>query len=108
MRVGFALLVALCVSCASPSPRSTATPESGTVPAANTPAAGAQPSVIITADPQAVTGCRRITTTEQAYDVQQSEQWRKLQEEAARLGGNTVLVSTEGNRKAEIYSCSKP
>lgn len=106
MRIGLALLLALCVSCTSPPPQSPSTAAGATVQQA-TPAVPS-PSVTVTKDPQAVTGCRRITTTEQVYDIREPEQWRKLQEEAARLGGNTVLVSTEGDRKAEIYSCSKP
>jgi hypothetical protein len=110
MRIGLALLLllALCVSCASPAPKSPAAAPGGTVQQA-TPAAAVPPtSVIVTTDPHAVTGCRRITSTEQGYDIRESDQWRKLQEEAARLGGNTVLVSTKGDRKAEIFSCSKP
>lgn len=106
MRIGLGLLLALCVSCTSPAPQSPSTAAGATVQQA-TPAVPS-PSVTVTKDPQAVTGCRRITTTEQVYDIREPEQWRKLQEEAARLGGNTVLVSTEGDRKAEIYSCSKP
>ena len=108
MRIGLALLLALCVSCASPAPKSPAAAPESTIQQTTPAADGSHPSVIVTADPQAVAGCRRITTTEQAYDIKDSEQWRKLQEEAARLGGNTVLVSAEGDRKAEIYSCSKP
>ena len=108
MRIGLALLVAACVSCASASPKSAATPEGNTVPQATTPAAGAQGSVIVTTDPHAVLGCRLITRTVQGYDIREPDEWRKLQEEAARLGGNTVLVSTKGDRKAEIFSCSKP
>jgi hypothetical protein len=108
MRIGLALLLALCVSCASPAPKSSSAAAGATVAEATPAAAVPSPSVTVTTDPQAVTGCRRITTTEQVYDIREPEQWRKLQEEAARLGGNTVLVSTEGDRKAEIYSCSKP
>ena len=108
MRIGLALFVALCVSCASPAPKSPPAAAGGTVEQAAPAAAVPQQSVIVTTDPHAVTGCRRITTTEQGYDIRESDQWRKLQEEAARLGGNTVLVSTGGDRKAEIYSCSKP
>jgi hypothetical protein len=108
MRIGLALLLALCVSCASPAPKSPAAPAAGTVSEATPAATVAQPSVIVTTDPHAVMGCRRITTTEQGYDIRDSEQWRKLQEEAARLGGNTVLVSTKEDRKADIFSCSKP
>jgi hypothetical protein len=108
MRIGLALLLALCVSCASPAPKSPAAAAGGTVSEATPAATVAQPSVIVTTDPHAVMGCRRITTTEQGYDIRDSEQWRKLQEEAARLGGNTVLVSTKEDRKADIFSCSKP
>jgi hypothetical protein len=105
MKIGLALLVALCVCCASPAPKS-ATPASS--PAAEAaPPAGAPPAVIVTSDAKAVTGCRSITRLEQAYDIRDQDQWRKLQEEAARLGGNTVLVSGEDNR-AEIFSCPKP
>jgi hypothetical protein len=108
MRIGLAFFIALCVSCASPAPKSPAAAAGGTVQQATPAAAVPPPSVIVTTDPHAVTGCRRITSTEQAYDIREPDEWRKLQEEAARLGGNTVLVSTEGDRKAEIYSCSKP
>ena len=111
MKIGFALLVALCVSCASPTPRSAATPEANPAPAAAvaaTPPSDAQPSVIITTDPHAVMGCRLISHTTEGYDIREPVQWRKLQDETARLGGNTALVSTEGDRKADIYSCTKP
>lgn len=111
MKIGPALLVALCISCASSTPRSAATPEANPAPAAAvaaTPPSGAQPSVIITTDPHAVMGCRLISHTTEGYDIREADQWRKLQDETARAGGNAALVSTEGDRKADIYSCSKP
>jgi hypothetical protein len=108
MRIGLALLAAACVSCASSSPKPAATPEGGAVPQATTPAAAEQASVIVTTDPHAVLGCRLITRTLQGYDIREPDEWRKLQEETARVGGNTVLVSTKGDRKADIFSCSKP
>jgi hypothetical protein len=49
-----------------------------------------------------------ITRTVEAYDIRDPDQWRKLQEEAARRGGNTVLVSIKGDRKGEIFACKKP
>ena len=107
MKIGWTLLLALSVSCTSAS-KSSPAPAGGATPQAAATAAVPPPSVIVTTDPQAVMGCRRITTTEQGYDIRDSEQWRKLQEEAARLGGNTVLVSTKEDRKADIFSCSKP
>jgi len=55
-----------------------------------------------------VSGCRLISRTEQAYDIREPDQWRKLQEEAARLGGNAAMVPVEGDHKAEIYACSRP
>ena len=111
MRIGLALLVALCVSCASPAPRSAATPEGGPAPAAAvaaTPSSAAQPSVIVTTDPHAAMGCRLITHTTEGYDIRDPDQWRKLQDETVRLGGNTALVTVEGDRKADIFSCAKP
>jgi len=110
MRIGLTLLVAFCVSCASPAPKPTAaTAGEAARPAAVAPPAGeAQSSVIVTTDPHAVMGCRLITRTVQAYDIREPDEWRKLQEEAARRGGNTALVSLEGDRKADIFSCSKP
>ena len=108
MKIGLALLVVLCVSCASPAPKSPAPMAGETAPPATAPVAAAQPSVIVTTDPNAVAGCRQITRTEQTYDIRQPDQWRRLQEEAARLGGNTALVAAEGDQKADIYSCSKP
>ena len=111
MKIGLVLLVALCVSCASPTPRSAATPETAPAPAAAvaaTPSSGTQPSVIITTDPHAVMGCRLISHTTEGYDIREPDQWRKLQDEPARRGGNTALVSLEGDRKADIFSCVKP
>jgi hypothetical protein len=64
--------------------------------------------VIVTTDPHAVMGCRLIVRTSQGYDIREPDEWRKLQEETARRGGNTALVSLEGDRKADIFSCSKP
>jgi hypothetical protein len=106
MKIGLAILVALCVSCASSTPRSAATPEAN--PAAAAPSSDAQPSVIITTDPHAVMGCRLITKTTAGYDIREPDQWRKLQDETARLGGNAALVSIKGDRKADIFSCTKP
>jgi len=60
------------------------------------------------ADPHAVMGCRMITRTVKGYDIRESEEWRQLQEEAAHRGGNTVLVSLEGDRKGDIFACKKP
>jgi hypothetical protein len=110
MRIGSALFVALFllpVSCAPPGPKSAATTAGDTVPQATPGAADQPPSVIVTTDPQAVAGCRRIGRTEQGYDIGEPEQWRKLQDEAVRRGGNTVLATIEGDRTAEIFSCSK-
>jgi hypothetical protein len=103
MRIGLTLLVVLCVSCASSTPPPPATTEA----AAASPAA-APPAVIVTTDPHAVMGCRLITRTVQGYDIREPDEWRQLQEETARRGGNTALVSLEGDRKADIFSCSKP
>ena len=111
MKIGLALLVALCVSCASSTPRSAATPEANPAPAAAVaapPSSDAQPSVIITTDPHAVMGCRLITKTTAGYDIREPDQWRKLQDETVHRGGNTALVSLEGDRKADIFSCTKP
>ena len=108
MRIGLALLLALCVSCASPAPKSPAAAAGGTVSEATPAAATAQASVIVTTDPHAVMGCRLIVRTSQGYDIREPDEWRKLQEETARRGGNTALVSLEGDRKADIFSCSKP
>ena len=108
MRIGLALLLALCVSCASPAPKSPAAPAAGTVSEATPAAAVAQTSVTVTTDPHAVMGCRLIVRTSQGYDIREPDEWRKLQEETARRGGNTALVSLEGDRKADIFSCSKP
>ena len=113
MKIGLALLVAVCVSCASPTPRSAAAPEANPAPApaaavAAPPSSDAQPSVIITTDPHAVMGCRLINHTTQGYDIREPDQWRKLQDETARRGGNTALVSLEGDRKADIFSCTRP
>ena len=108
MKVGLAILVALCVSCASSTPRSAATPEANPAPAAATPSSDAQPSVIITTDPHAVMGCRLIAHTTQGYDIREPDQWRKLQDETVHRGGNTALVSLEGDRKADIFACTKP
>jgi len=49
-----------------------------------------------------------ITRTVKGYDIRESEEWRQLQEEAAHRGGNTVLVSLEGDRKGDIFACKKP
>lgn len=105
MRKALALLVLLCAACASQKPK----PPAAESAAAQPPATNAGPSaVIVTADPHAVMGCRLITRTVEGYDIRDADQWRKLQEEAARLGGNTVLVSTKGDRKGEIFACKKP
>ncbi len=104
MRIGLTLLVAFCVSCASPAPKPTA----ATAGEAARPAAVDSPAVIVTTDPHAVMGCRLITRTIQGYDIREPDEWRQLQEETARRGGNTALVSIKGDRKADIFSCSKP
>lgn len=106
MKIAWTLLLALGVGCTAskptPAPAGAASPQSaGTV-------AVAAPSVIVTTDPNAVSGCRLISKTDVAYDIREPEQWRKLQEEAARLGGNAALVPVEGDHKAEIYACSRP
>ncbi len=108
MRVGLALFVVLCVSCASPAPKSPVTSTGTAAPEAASPAAVPPPSVIVTTDAQAVTGCRSIARTEKGYDIREPAEWRSLQEEAARLGGNTVLVSADAGNKAEIFACPKP
>ena len=108
MRIGLALLLALCVSCASPAPKSPAAAAGATASEATPAAAVAQTSVTVTTDPHAVMGCRLIVRTSQGYDIREPDEWRKLQEETARRGGNTALVSLEGDRKADIFSCSKP
>ena len=108
MRIELALLVAFCVSCAPPAPMSPAASAGSAAPEAASPAAVPAPSVIVTTDAQAVTGCRSITRTEKGYDIREPAEWRSLQEEAARLGGNTVLVSVDADRKAEIFSCTRP
>jgi hypothetical protein len=110
MRIRLALVVALCVSCASPAPKSAPATAGDTAPApqAAAPAAAGQPSVIVTTDPHAVMGCRLLVHTTEGYDIREPDQWRKLQEETARRGGNTALVSVEGDRKADIFSCAKP
>jgi hypothetical protein len=104
MRIGLTLLVAFCISCASPAPKPTA----ATAGEAARPAAVEPQAVIVTTDPHAVMGCRLITHTAQGYDIREPDEWRNLQEETARRGGNTALVSLEGDRKADIFSCSKP
>jgi hypothetical protein len=105
MKVGLPLLLAFAVACSS-APKSTPTPSGASPPAGGTVAVAA-PSVIVTTDPNAVRGCRLISKTEQAYDIREPDQWRKLQEEAARLGGNAAMVPVEGDQKAEIYACSR-
>ena len=108
MRIGLALLVALCMSCAAPAPKSPAASTGSTAPEAASPAAVPPPTVIVTTDAQSVTGCRSITRTEKGYDIREPAEWRSLQEEAARLGGNTVLISGEADHTAEIFACPKP
>jgi hypothetical protein len=105
MRTALALFVTLSLSCTSAAPKSTATP-AGSPAAEAAPPAGAPPAVIVTSDPNAVTGCRSIGRLDQAYDIREQDQWRKLQEEAARLGGNAALVAGEDHR-AEIFACPK-
>ena len=102
MKKGLALLVLLCAACASQTPKSSGAP-GATQPATEEPSA-----VIVTTDPHAIMGCRMITRTIKGYDIRDPDQWRKLQEEAARRGGNTVLVSIKGDRKGEIFACKKP
>ena len=108
MRIGLALLVALCMSCAAPAPKSPAASTRTTAPATPSPAAVPPPTEIVTTDAQSVTGCRSITRTEKGYDIREPAEWRSLQEEAARLGGNTVLISGEADHTAEIFACPKP
>jgi hypothetical protein len=104
MRKELALLVLLVTACASQKAKPPAG-ESAAQPAATT---GEPSAVIVTTDPHAILGCRMITRTVEAYDIRDPDQWRKLQEEAARRGGNTVLVSIKGDRKGEIFACKKP
>jgi hypothetical protein len=104
MRTALALFVTLSLSCASTAPKST-TPAGSPAAGAVAPA-GAPPAVIVTSDPNAVTGCRSIGRLDQAYDIREQDQWRKLQEEAARLGGNAALVAGQDHR-AEIFACPK-
>ncbi len=101
MKKGLALLVLLCAACASqkPKPTTAAQPAAATV---------GPPTVIVTTDPHAVMGCRMITRTIEGYDISDPVQWRNLEEETARRGGNTVLISITGDRKGEIFACKKP
>jgi hypothetical protein len=105
MKIAWTLLLTLGVGCTAsktPAPAGAASAQSaGTV-------AVAAPSVIVTTDPNAVSGCRLISKTDQAYDIREPDQWRKLQEEAARLGGNAAMVPVEGDHKAAIYACARP
>jgi len=103
MKKGLALLVLLGAACASQAPKSTAAPGAAAQPATVEPSA-----VIVTTDPHAVMGCRMITRTVKGYDIREPEEWRKLQEEAAHRGGNTVLVSLKGDRRGDIFACTKP
>jgi len=103
MRKALPLLLLVSVFCASSKPKAPAETGAATQPAAVEPAA-----VIVTTDPHAVMGCRMITRTVKGYDIREPEEWRKLQEEAAHRGGNTVLVSLEGDRKGDIFACKKP
>ena len=105
MRTALALFVTLSLSCASTAPKST-TPAGSPAAAGGVAPAGAPPAVIVTSDPNAVTRCRSIGRLDQAYDIREQDQWRKLQEEAARLGGNAALVAGEDHR-AEIFACPK-
>ncbi|HEX9286419.1 MAG TPA: hypothetical protein VF999_04035 [Thermoanaerobaculia bacterium] len=105
MKKGLALLALLCAACASQKSKPPAAESAAAQPAATT----LEPSaVIVTTDPHAVMGCRLITRTTQGYDVREPDEWRKLQEETARRGGDTVLVSLKGDRKGDIFSCKKP
>jgi|GEM_PF-4838478 hypothetical protein len=106
MKTAWTLLLALGVGCAAS--KSTPAPAGAASPQTAGRVAVAAPSVIVTTDPNAVSGCRLISRTEQAYDIREPDQWRKLQEEAARLGGNAAMVPVEGDHKAEIYACSRP
>jgi hypothetical protein len=49
-----------------------------------------------------------ITKTVKGYDIREPAEWKELQEEAAHQGGNTVLVSLEGDRRGDIFACKKP
>lgn len=100
MRHGILFLALSSLACASTSP-----PASSPTPASE---AGTASSVIVSMDPHSVMGCRLLTRTIGAYDIRDPEQKRKLQKEAARLGGNTVLISIKGDRKGEIFSCKSP
>jgi hypothetical protein len=102
MKKGLALLVLLGAACASQTPKSTAEPGAAAQPATTEPSA-----VIVTTDPHAVMGCRMITKTVKGYDIREPAEWRELQEEAAHQGGNTVLVSLEGDRRGDIFACKK-
>ena len=106
MKIAWTLLLALGVGCTASKP--TPAPAGAASPQAAGTVAVAAPSVIVTTDPNAVSGCRLISKTDQAYDIREPDQWRKLQEEAARLGGNAALVPVEGGQKADIYACSRP
>ncbi len=103
MKKGLALVVLLCAACASQTPKSPPAQSATAQPATVEPSA-----VIVTTDPHAVMGCRMITRTVKGYDIREPEEWRQLQEEAARRSGNTVLVSLEGDRKGDIFACKKP
>jgi len=104
MKTALVLLALFCAACASQAKKPAAT-----TAAAEPAATGAEPSsVVVTTDPHAVMGCRMITRTVEGYDIREPDEWRKLQEEAAHRGGNTVLVSLEGDRKGDIFACKKP
>ena len=106
MKIAWPLLLALGVACTAS--KSTPAPAGAVSPQTSGTVAVAAPSVIVTTDPNAVTGCRLISRTNQAYDVREPDQWRKLQEEAVRVGGNTAMVPVEGDHKAAIYACTRP
>lgn len=100
MRCGILFLVLSSLACASTSP-----PASSPAPASE---AGTASSVIVSMDPHSVMGCRLLTRTIQPYDIRDPKQKRKLQQEVARLGGNTVLISIKGDRKGEVFACKSP
>ena len=104
MKTALALLALFCAACASQTKKPAAT-----TAAAEPAVTGAEPAaVVVTTDPHAVMGCQMITRTVKGYDIREPDEWRKLQEEAAHRGGNTVLVSLEGDRKGDIFACKKP
>lgn len=100
MRIAVSILLLSCLACASTTPQASSQPPASEAATAS--------GVIVSIDPHSVMGCRLLTRTIQAYDIRDPDQKRKLQEEAARLGGNAVLISIKGDRKGEIFSCPTP